>query len=320
MRVQFALSLLSLLTITIQVHAETCFYINSYHNGYDWGDRIQEQFATEMQGTCKISYHYLNAKNEPANKLKNKGVEIANLIALEQPDIVIAADDAASNYIVNPFLKNGRIPVVFVGINWDPRPYGYPMDNATGMTEVWPIEDMFSIIRHATNGLKQLAVVTSNDALEKRDVEEIKKTCDRDAITVSPYFVNNFSEWKKAIVDAQNADSIYLGTNQGIRDWDEAAAINWLIEHNKRFSFAGHDFMRPYAMFTLSKSPEEFGHWAALVTKAILKGDQPWQIPVIPNHKFLPYYNEALLKLTPFKLSANTQRNAIKYSYKSTTP
>ena len=314
MRIQFVLPLLSLLIISAHnAHAESCFYINSYHEGYEWGDRIQAQFARDTQDVCRTTYHYLNAKNDSVEKLKNKGVEIANLIALQQPDIVIAADDAASHYVVGPFLKNGRIPVVYVGINWDPKPYGYPMDNATGMTEIWPVEDMLSVVQHAIRNLQQIAIVTGAGALERTDAEEIKKICNRNDVGLTTYFVNNFEDWKKAVANAQSADAINLGTNQGIKNWNEAEAISWLKTHNHRFTFASQDFMRPYVMFSLSKSPEEFGHWAALLTKAILKGDQPWQIPIIPNHQFIPYYNESLLNLTPFKLPSTVQRHALKY-------
>lgn len=76
---------------------------------------MQTAFNKAAKQHCTISYHYLDAKHQSADNLKAKGLEIANLIPLSQPDIVIAADDAASQYVVLPYLRNSRIPVVYIG-------------------------------------------------------------------------------------------------------------------------------------------------------------------------------------------------------------
>jgi ABC-type uncharacterized transport system substrate-binding protein len=309
---------LSVLTLSgciiTSAQAANCFYINSYHQGYEWSDRIQAQFAQDVKGICNISYHYLNAKKETnPSRLKNKGMEIANLIALSQPDIVIAADDAASEYVVNPYLRNGQTPVVYVGINWDPRPLGYPMRNATGMTEVWPIQQALNTVKNTIGAVTKMAFITADNPLEKRDEQAIRKIMDKNDVQLNSYFVRNFEEWKQAIKMAQGSDAINLGTVEGIKYWDKEAAISWLKEYNQRFIFANQDFMMPYAMYSLSKSPEEFGHWAAELTKTIFKGDQPWQIPIIPNRIFISRYNPDLLSSSHFKIPDAVIRQSIVY-------
>jgi ABC-type uncharacterized transport system substrate-binding protein len=315
------LSSILLLLAHTPASALSCFYINSYHKGYEWGDRIQEQFNNEMNTVCNISYHYLNAKKiTNSSQLKSKGVEIANLIALSQPDIVIAADDAASEYVVNPYLRNGRTPIVYVGVNWDPRPFGYPMNNATGMTEVWPIQQALNTTKTVVSSLKNISLISSNNPLELRDEEAIKKVTNKNNITLTSYFVNTFDEWKKAIEAAQDSDAIKLGTIQGIKDWNKAEAVEWIKKHNQRFTFSNQDFMLPYSMYSISKSPEEFGHWAAELSKAIFNGDQPWQIPIIPNRVFIPRYNPELLSLTQYKLPDSVIRQAIAFKSNKEAP
>jgi ABC-type uncharacterized transport system substrate-binding protein len=303
------------LSMSSLAQATSCLYINSYHQGYEWGDRIQAQFNQDMKDICTVSYHYLNAKHEKSvTQLKNKGMEIANLISLSQPDIVIAADDAASEYVVMPYLRNGRTPVISVGINWDPRPFGYPMDNATGMTEIWPIQQTLNLVKTVTGSLKSITLITTDNVLEKRDEVAIRKVTEKNNIQLTSYFVDTFAEWKKAVMAAQNNDAIKLGTIQGIKDWDKAAAIAWLKEKNKRFIFVNQDFMMPYAMYSISKSPEEFGHWAAELSKAIFKGDKPWELPIIPNRIFIQRYNPSLLSPTEFHLPDSIKRQAIMYN------
>jgi ABC-type uncharacterized transport system substrate-binding protein len=309
---------LSVLTLSgcliTSAQAANCFYINSYHQGYEWSDRIQAQFSKEMKTVCNISYHYLNAKKETnPNKLKNKGMEIANLIALSQPDIVIAADDAASEYVVNPYLRNGQTPVIYVGINWDPRPFGYPMSNATGMTEVWPIEQSIKLVKSMAGNISHVAFISSNNKLEINNAAAIKRIMKKNKIELHPYLVSNFDEWKAAVKEAQQYDVIEFGTDQGIDRWNKQQAVEFLKTHNSRFTFASQDFMLPYSMATLSESPEEFGHWAAELTRTIFKGDQPWQIPIIPNRIFISRYNPLLLSKTDFKIPDAVIRQSIVY-------
>jgi ABC-type uncharacterized transport system substrate-binding protein len=309
---------LSVLTLSgcliTSAQAANCFYINSYHQGYEWSDRIQAQFSKEMKTVCNISYHYLNAKKETnPNKLKNKGMEIANLIALSQPDIVIAADDAASEYVVNPYLRNGQTPVIYVGINWDPRPFGYPMSNATGMTEVWPIEQSIKLVKSIAGNISHVAFISSNNKLEINNAAAIKRIMKKNKIELHPYLVSNFDEWKSAVKEAQQYDVIEFGTDQGIDRWDKQQAVEFLKTHNSRFTFASQDFMLSYSMATLSESPEEFGHWAAELTRTIFKGDQPWQIPIIPNRIFISRYNPLLLSKTDFKIPDAVIRQSIVY-------
>jgi ABC-type uncharacterized transport system substrate-binding protein len=296
--------------------AKHCIYINAYHAGYDWSDRIQAQFEKDMQEQCRITVYHLDAKNTSHQQLSEKGHEIAQLIKASKPNVVIAADDASSEYVVQPHFRNAPTPIIYVGINWDPKPYGYPMDNATGMTEIWPTHEIFRILRHTVPQLNLLTIISADNKLEKIDGHHIEQIATKLGITVNHVSVSQFKDWKQAIINAQNADAIHLGTNQGIKDWSESEAITWLEKNNKRFTFASQDFMRPYVMFSLSKSPEEFGSWAAKLSQVIIAGTQPWQIPIVPNRQFMPYINPSLLSLTAYQLPAYIKRNAISYEAK----
>ncbi|MEJ2660274.1 MAG: hypothetical protein P8Z73_06080, partial [Desulfobacteraceae bacterium] len=55
------------------------------------------------------------------------------------PDVVIASEDDASKYVVEPYFKNASIPFVFCGVNHSGDRYGYPYKNATGIIELDPI-------------------------------------------------------------------------------------------------------------------------------------------------------------------------------------
>lgn len=294
-----------------QAQSANCLYLNSYHKGYEWSDRMQDSTTQALKSHCRMSYFYLDAKREyRSEKLRNKGLEAANLISLAQPDLIIAADDAASEHVVVPFLKNARIPVVFIGINWDPRPLGYPMDNATGMVERWPIDQVFTLLRTSIPGLQDIAFVSSSNTTERKDKVFYHQAASKAGIRLHHEHVTNFADWKKAIINAQGSGAILLGTNQSIKDWNEQEAIDWLKAHNRRLTISAFDFMLPYSMLSVSKKPEEFGHWAADAAQAILAGNKPWQIPIVPNRQFTLRYNVELLSSAGILLPAHIRRQA----------
>lgn len=289
----------------------TCLYLNSYHAGYEWSDRMHTQFTKSIGSECQQTLFYLNAKHASEAQLMQKGAELARIIKTAKPDIIIAADDAASQYVIQPYLKNSNIPIIFIGINWDPTTYGYPMDNATGMTEMWPLAEVVRIVHFAVKPFNKLTIISSKNPLESIDTQQIAKAAQSASVEVDAIYVSNFEAWKQAIINAQASEAIYLGSFQGIQNWSEAQAIAWMKQHNRRFTFASQDDMSPYVMFSLSKSPEEFGLWAAKLTKVLLDGIQPWQIPVVPNQQFNPVINMNLLNSNAYSLPTYIKRNAI---------
>jgi hypothetical protein len=44
-----------------------------------------------------------------------------------KPDVVIASDDNASKFLIEPYYKNASLPFVFCGVNWDEKCTGFPV-------------------------------------------------------------------------------------------------------------------------------------------------------------------------------------------------
>ena len=63
--------------------------------------------------------------SEVEEQMKAAALEAKNLIDNIKPDVVIAADDDAQQYLVIPYLNQSPMPVVFCGINWDASVYDY---------------------------------------------------------------------------------------------------------------------------------------------------------------------------------------------------
>ncbi|MFQ5518963.1 MAG: hypothetical protein ACE5E3_03070, partial [Mariprofundus sp.] len=158
------LMIVCMATAAHAVEAKQCLYINSYHAGYAWSDKIESAVKAELAGHCKVSVFQMDTKrNTSAAFGEQKALEAKALIESLKPDVVIASDDNASKYLIAPYYKNADIPFVFCGINWTAEPYGYPYSNATGMIEVSAIKAMLGKAREIVGGVKSVAFVAAKD-------------------------------------------------------------------------------------------------------------------------------------------------------------
>ena len=108
------------------------FYISSYHDGYPSSDNITKGILeTIKEENITLKVFFMDTKLNPGEeKVQVKVKEALKQIEKFLPDLVIAADDNAVKYIVQPHLKD--IPVVFCGVNWSACQYELG-DNVTGI-------------------------------------------------------------------------------------------------------------------------------------------------------------------------------------------
>lgn len=292
--------------------AARCLYISSYHAGYVWNDDIEGAMEKVLRGQCEIKKFYMDGKRNLAPEFaQHKALEAKKLIETWKPDVVIAADDNASRYLVLPYLKNTRVPVVFCGINWTVEPYGYPYSNATGMVEIGPVEPLANEVRKVVPNAKQGVFLSADEMTQDKEFALNQKVYARHGITVTHRSVKTMAEWENGFLEAQKADFIILGNNAGINDWSHERALAQVANKGKKFTVSYLDWMAPYTMLTMAKIAEEQGDWAARAALRILKGARPDSIPIAANQRWNIFVNPALLKETGFALPADINEKGV---------
>lgn len=93
-------------------------------------------------------------RNKSDDFIKEVALKAKNIIETFKPDVVIAADDNASKYLIEPYYKNASLPFVFCGVNWDASVYGYPYRNVTGMVEVAGAKKLVDLLKDFVKGGK----------------------------------------------------------------------------------------------------------------------------------------------------------------------
>jgi len=311
---RFMMLLGCFLVFTGFAQAKECVYINSYHAGYAWSDKIEVTVKDKLQGICNLHIFRMDTKRHISEAFgRQKALEAKALIEKVKPDVVIASDDNASKYLVAPYYKNSSIPVVFCGINWTAKAYGYPYDNATGMIEVSPIKALLHEARLAVAEVTQVAfIATKGVRTDEKEFSWMSRMYAREGITVIPFYVDSVKAWKAAYDEAQNSDFIVLNNIAGIADWNKEAVVDYVKHHASKLTVTTYDFMTPYTMLAMTKIAEEQGEWASDVAIYILQGESPKSIPVVANQRYNLYVNTAILDASPIHLSERLYFKAIK--------
>ncbi len=321
---QGALLLSILLSLSAMAHAgepSRCLLLYSYHQGYAWNDGVDQGATSVLEGVCEIKRFFMDSKRNPDERyIRDKAEEALTLINRWQPDVIMAADDNVSRYLVMPHLKSGTIPVVFCGINVTAEPYGFPLGNMTGMVEVSPLAPLMV---QATAALRSKAerhemdtvVMTVIDAdryTARKQFKHIHQEFSDQHMVVRPRFVQTFDEWKERFLEAQQGDIVFLLNNSGIADWDDEEARRFVMQHTRKLSITIHGWMRHLTVLTMSKVPQEQGEWAAEAMKRILQGEEPGQISMVTNRRWKSYIQSELLALSGVTLSdAILQRSEV---------
>ena len=294
--------------------AWTCVYVSSYHKGYAWSDALERGLRKELDGKCDLIQIDMDTKRNKSELYKiRKSREVANEIIKIKPDVLITSDDNAARYLVVPYFKGGKLPVVFSGINWTVEEYGFPAANVTGMVEVAPIRPMLMWAQRLTEQGTRGFYLGSDTLTEVKDLKHLVKVADDLNISISSALVNDREAWQSAFKEAEEADFIILGSTAGINDWDEKEIMSFVRENAQKLILTNHDWMLPFSMLGFVKIPQEQGEWAAKTAIAIHEGIPIQRIPIVANRKWEIYENTLLMRLAGVKNSDVLRARTKKY-------
>ena len=266
-------------------------YVDSYHADYIWSADLLRGVKTvlDQRRDIDLRVYYMDTKR---NKSVDQAIEAAlaakRIIEDWRPDVVIAADDNASRYLVAPFYKFSPVPFVFCGLNWDAELYGFPLPNVTGMLEVPLFEDTLAALHGLARG-KRVGYLASDTESERKELENIRK---RFGSGFTVRLVSTFGELKEAFIELQSdCDMLILQECRSVDGFDHAEMVRFVEEQTRIPTAAMQKYLMHYALITYAKVGEEQGEWAARKALAILGGKSPGRIPVAENRQTRIFLN-----------------------------
>lgn len=286
-------------------------YVNAYHEGYAWSDGIETGLHTILDGTgAELTIIRLDTKQHPEEEFgKAAGAQAWAEIQALKPDVVIASDDNSQKYLIVPYMKDGQIPVIFNGVNWDGSAYGYPASNMTGMIEVELPDQLVELLKGYAKG-ERIGYITVDTETERKVADIYNQRFFNGAMVT--YWVKTQEEFKTAFLTAQQeVDILIMGNNAGSDVWDEAGMKQFILTNTAIPTGSINDWMAPYSLLTLAKSSQEQGEWSAQAALSILGGTPPSDIPVTENKKGQLIVNLDLADLLGVVFAPSLLKNAI---------
>lgn len=293
--------------------AAKCLFINSYHQGYAWSDGVERGLRSVLEGRCELRQFDMDTKRNKGKAYKERiGLAAKLLIESWQPDVVITADDNAAKYVIKPYFRDTETPFVFGGVNWTAKEYGFPCKNVTGIVEVAPIKPMLKRAMSISNG-DRLFYLGADTLTENKNLARFQAAAKSLDVSLNFKLVSTVDDWLTAYSEIQSShDVVIMGSHSGIRDWqartDHVKAE--VAKAARKLSVTNHGWMMPFAIFGMTKVPEEHGEWTAQAALAILGGTPPTEIPVVANRKWDLWVNDQLLAASGINLPRTLRRRA----------
>lgn len=102
--------------------------IHSYHPSYYWSEHVDHGFRKALRGKSfyKVHTHYMHTKLNTSAKFRKMAARRAlQLIKDVNPTVIVLFDDNAQVLVGKQLAQEGRIPIIYAGVNADPANYGY---------------------------------------------------------------------------------------------------------------------------------------------------------------------------------------------------
>lgn len=285
-------------------------WVDSYHAEYEWSAGLERGLLDALEGSgVELKIVHMDTKRHYGEGFyRQAALKAKKIIEAFQPDLVIASDDNAQRYLVVPYLRETKLPVVFCGLNADPADYGYPRSNVTGMIEDDKAEGLIMHLRRFAGGRR--AGILGGDAPTMRIAAG---NYNRQFFNgrLQYYLVRNFAEFKAAFLRAQqDVDMLLVHNNAGIADWDAAEAEAFVVANVRIPTGSALPWMKSYNLFTIAKVPEEQGEYSGAVALRILGGEKPADLPVVSNRLAHLVVNLKIAKATGIVLPVSVLQTA----------
>ena len=275
----------------------TICIIHSYHKEYAWEKGLTSGLLDTLPAEAAIRHFYLDTKRTLREKHEQQAAAVWEEIRETAWDLVILCDDNASRFL-GPRFMNGPIPVVYVGMNRNPRDYGlFPAPNMTGVLERPLLKrSLHSMCRLVNTADTKVLVLFDSDATSDAVVHEAfqgRSTFTLGKVQVELKQFSALKDWQDALLksEAEGFDTVYIGLYHTLRDDNgehvpEGDVLAWASANTPVPIFAFWDFAvgkgKTIGGHVLSSRDQ--GLAAGRIACRILDGAPPSSIPPYTAH------------------------------------
>lgn len=293
----------SIISISFQTligaEAKRIAWVDAYHPELEWSQEILKGILSVFDekiesGKIDLEVIYLDTKNHPGEAYANEATRKAHQrISKIRPDLIISGDDATAKYLIQPYYAGKGTPIVFCGINFNARQYGFGIEsgtsNVTGIVEVPPVDIALKAASRYKKG-NRYGYITFDDLSEKGNFDGIVNQFNIHIPESRVAYVSTMHEWKRAYLNlGSQVDILIMGSANFMQGWDWKEANRFILEnttYGKAIPITYNHWTIDIALLAYSKRGTEQGAWAAEAAIEILfNGKSPSDIPVARNQQ-----------------------------------
>lgn len=272
--------------------------IHSYHAGYDWVDGIDGEIKSIIGGEgTTLKFFYMDTKQKSNEAWKKESADLAmKEIESYSPDVIIAVDDNAQQFVVKDYIGKDGPQFVFAGVNAELDQYGFPAENVTGVLERTYAEQGMNLLLQILPDLKKVAYIaddSSTATLITPRSQEVNDSGRSPLEIVAFHRPSLFNEWKE-LINKYNADNsvgaLIIPLYHTVKDNENGDSIKpsdvmaWIVENSKKPVIGYWPFStKDGALCAVVVDPKEHGKVAANMALQILGGKKAGDIPVVIN-------------------------------------
>jgi ABC-type uncharacterized transport system substrate-binding protein len=198
--------------------------VHSYHKEYAWEQSLTSGLLDTLPKNVSLDHFYLDTKRLPKTQHEERTKAALHHLTLKRPDLIILCDDNAARYL-GPQLKNGPIPVVYVGLNRNPRDYGlFPANNMTGILERPLLKrSLHSMCRLVNTEDTKVLILFDSDSTSDAVLHEAFKgetSFNLGKVRVELKQFDLLENWQSALLNAkfEGFDTVYIGLYHTLRN------------------------------------------------------------------------------------------------------
>jgi len=244
--------------------------IHSYHPAFPWVADCTTGIENVLHEKYSLIHFYMDTKRLPASEIDQRANLAWKMYKAFKPDLVMLGDDNALKTL-GPRFAITKTPVVFYGININPRKYfnNYLPKNITGVLERTLIARAMAIFSEIIPNAKKALLIMDKTLTSDADIQNTfkeKKIIKTGNTSLEYLQSNDWELWKKTIrTSGENYDLLFLGTY-----WTIKNAQNKIIPYQEILKWVVKNSPIPTLGYT--NWSVDYGQVAAYVTKGITHG------------------------------------------------
>lgn len=313
----FTLCLFAFLIVTA-LQRPRVLILHSYDLNYAWTKQVNEGIHRVIdEKQYDVRWYYLDTRRHTSTDFyETAGAGARRIIQDWRPNVLIAVDDNAQEYVARHFINDGTVNIIFSGMNGELSDYGYEnANNVTGVLERKPLEATRQALqliqfpredKSITSNTVRLLHITDNTSTGLANRVDILGAAWDPVILVDSIVVKTFAEWQAAVLASAEQADLLLITNYGglLEAADEPDSlvnkkevIDWTEAHSPIPGISTSSaYVSDGGMLAFGVSPYEQGEVAARMAVQLIDEHVPAkEIPVVEGQQIIVHLNQSSL-------------------------